>query len=148
MMEDEFGSLSMEGERWMVCPLSKEALLVLVKEEARRRLSPEFLLAVEEEERQGQSDGTDTILRMQEEVVRQAGHPPEVVEVLRSARLWYPGVHEFWEVPVQVRENVMRDGILRVGEDAPNLELFTLEGTKRQLFPPEGVTVLLAGSYS
>jgi len=34
--------------------------------------------------------------------VRRHGHPVEMVEVLRTARIWYPGVQEFWNLPIQV----------------------------------------------
>ena len=130
------------------CPLSKEELLELVHEEARCRVSPEFLSAVEEEERNGETDGTETIVGMQEDVVKSFGHPPEMVEVLRNARYWYPAVQEFWDVPIQVRENIMRECRLNLGDLAPNLELFTLNGDKKSLFEPNGLTVLLADSYS
>merc|ERR1711936_731531 len=130
------------------CPLTKEELLQLVKEEARCRLSQEFLSAVEKEEREGESDGTETIVKMQKEVVAKFGHPEEMVEVLRSARYWYPGVQEFWDVPIQVKENIMRDCTLTLGEKVPNMELLTVEGSKEYLFDTDGTTVLLAGSYS
>jgi len=132
----------------MSCPLSKEDLVVLVEEEAKRRLSPEFLAAVKEEERRGDTDGTVTIVKMQEEVVKSFGHPPDMVEVLQSARVWYPGVQEFWEKPVQVRENIMRECRIAIGDVAPNLDIFGLDGAKNKLYKPEDVTVLLAGSYS
>ena len=50
---------------------------------------------MELEEREGKTDGTVAIQRMQEELVRRHGHPMEMVEVLRTARMWYPGVQEF-----------------------------------------------------
>merc|ERR1711892_64597 len=91
------------------CPLSKDQLLELVQEEARRRVSKEFLASVEQEEWGAITDGTKTIVEMQEEVVASFGHPPKVVEVLRSARYWYPGIQEFWNIPVRVRQNIMRE---------------------------------------
>ena len=57
---------------------------------------------MELEEREGKTDGTVAIQRMQEELVRKHGHPVEMVEVLRTARMWYPGVQEFWDIPIQV----------------------------------------------
>ena len=57
---------------------------------------------MELEEREGQTDGTVSIQRMQEQLVKRHGHPVEMVEVLRSARMWYPGVQEFWDLPIQV----------------------------------------------
>ena len=54
------------------------------------------------EEREGKTDGTAAIERMQEELVRTHGHPVEMVEVLRTARMWYPGVQQFWDLPIQV----------------------------------------------
>merc|ERR1712004_626552 len=90
----------------MECPLSKEELLELVEEEARLRVSAGFLQQVELEEREGKTDGTVAIQRMQEELVRRHGHPVEMVEVLRTARIWYPGVQEFWNLPIQVGDNL------------------------------------------
>ena len=59
-------------------------------------------IQVEEEEREGKTDGTVAIQRMQEDLVRRHGYPVEMVEVLRTARMWYPGVQQFWDLPVQV----------------------------------------------
>ena len=50
---------------------------------------------MELEEREGKTDGSVAIQRMQEELVRKRGHPVEMVEVLRTAQMWYPGVQEF-----------------------------------------------------
>ena len=61
-------------------------------------------IQVEEEEREGKTDGTVAIQRMQEDLVRRHGYPVEMVEVLRTARMWYPGVQQFWDLPVQVIE--------------------------------------------
>ena len=131
------------------CPLSKDQLLELVQEEARRRVSKKFLVSVEQEECDWITDGTKTIVEMQKDVVASFGHPPEMVEVLRSARYWYPGVQEFWEVPIQVRENIMRECRLNVGDFAPNLELFNLDQEKTHLYDDDAdLTIVLAGSFS
>ena len=109
--------------------LSKTQLLEIVQEEANRRVSKEFLATVEQD---AATDGTKTILEMQEDVVASLGYPPEMVEVLRCARYWYPGVHEFWDVPAQVKGNIIRKCRLHIGHVAPNIELFNLEKEKRQ----------------
>ena len=57
---------------------------------------------VEQEEREGKTDGTMAIQRMQEDLVKRHGHPVEMVDVVRTARMWYPGVQQFWDLPVQV----------------------------------------------
>ena len=31
---------------------------------------------------------------MQEDLVKRHGHPVEMVDILRTARMWYPGVQE------------------------------------------------------
>ena len=59
---------------------------------------------MEQEEREGKTDGTVAIVEMQEDLVKRHGHPVEMVDVLRTARMWYPGVQEFWDIPVQVNE--------------------------------------------
>ena len=41
---------------------------------------------------------------MQEDLVKRHGHPVEMVDVLRTARMWYPGIQEFWDLPVQVKK--------------------------------------------
>ena len=41
---------------------------------------------------------------MQEDLVKRHGHPVEMVDILRTARMWYPGVQEFWDLPVQVNK--------------------------------------------
>jgi len=131
----------------MECPLSKEELLELVEEEARLRVSPGFLEEVELEEREGQTDGTVSIQRMQEQLVKRHGHPVEMVEVLRSARMWYPGVQEFWDLPIQVKHNIMSEGALSPGDILPELSLFSLDGDMVKL-RKTGIQVILASSYS
>jgi len=131
----------------MECPLSKEELLELVEEEARLRVSPGFLEEVELEEREGQTDGTVSIQRMQEQLVKRHGHPVEMVEVLRSARMWYPGVQEFWDLPIQVKHNIVSEGALSPGDILPDVSLFSLDGDVVKL-RKTGIQVILASSYS
>jgi len=131
----------------MECPLSKEELLELVEEEARLRVSAGFLEEMELEEREGKTDGTVAIQRMQEELVRKHGHPVEMVEVLRTARMWYPGVQEFWDIPIQVKHNIMSEGILSPGDILPDLDLVSLDGGLVKL-RKTGIQVILASSYS
>ena len=57
---------------------------------------------MELEEIEGKTDGTVAIQRMQEQLVKRHGHPVEMVELLRSARMWFPGVQQFWDLPIQV----------------------------------------------
>ena len=136
--------------KYVECPLSKDQLLELVKEEERRRVSKEFLEAAEREESGGETDGTEEIVKMQEDVVKSFGYPPEFVDVLRNARYWYPGVNEFWEVPLQVRNNIMRECRFNVGDSVPNLELLNLKKVRTKLYTKdkEVLTVILAGSFS
>jgi len=129
------------------CPLSKEELLRLVEEEAALRISASFLEQVEQEEREGKTDGTVAIVQMQEDLVKRHGHPVEMVDVLRSARMWYPGVQEFWEIPVQVKHNIMSEGALSHGDLLPDVTLWTLGGSQVKL-KKSGIQVILASSYS
>jgi hypothetical protein len=132
----------------MECPLSKEELLELVEEEARLRVSTDFLDEVEVEEREGKTDGTVAIQRMQEELVRKHGHPVEMVEVLRSARIWYPGVQQFWDLPIQVKHNIMSEGVLSPGDFLPDLDLVSLDSGGLVELRKTGIQVILASSYS
>ena len=61
-----------------------------------------FRFQVELEEREGKTDGTVAIQRMQEDLVKRHGRPVEMVKVLRTARMWYPGVQDFWDLPIRV----------------------------------------------
>jgi len=131
----------------MECPLSKEELLELVEEEARLRVSADFLNEVELEERDGKTDGTVAIQRMQEDLVKRHGHPVEMVEVLRTARIWYPGVQQFWDLPIQVKHNIMSEGALSPGDILPDLSLVSLDGSVVKL-RKTGMQVILASSYS
>jgi len=132
----------------MECPLSKEELLEMVEEEARLRVSTGFLDEVEQEEREGKTDGTVAIQRMQEELVRKHGHQVEMVEVLRSARIWYPGVQQFWDLPIQVKHNIMSEGVLSPGDFLPDLDLVSLDGGGLVELRKTGIQVILASSYS
>lgn len=115
--------------------------------EARLRVSPGFLEEVKLEEREGQTDGTVSIQRMQEQLVKRHGHPVEMVEVLRSARMWYPGVQEFWDLPIQVKHNIVSEGALSPGDILPDVSLFSLDGDVVKL-RKTGIQVILASSYS
>jgi len=126
---------------------SKEELLELVEEEARLRVSAGFLEEVELEEREGKTDGTVAIQRMQEQLVKRHGYPVDMVEVLRSARMWYPGVQQFWDLPIQVKHNIMSEGASSPGDILPDLSLFSLDGGVVKL-RKTGVQVILASSYS
>jgi len=132
----------------MECPLSKEELLEMVEEEARLRVSTGFLDEVEQEEREGKTDGTVAIQRMQEELVRKHGHQVEMVEVLRSARIWYPGVQQFWDLPIQVKHNIMSEGVLSHGDFLPDLDLVSLDSGGLVKLRKTGIQVILASSYS
>jgi len=129
------------------CPLSKGELLKLVEEEAALRVSAGFLEQVEQEEREGKTDGTEAIQRMQEDLVKRHGHPVEMVDVLRTARLWYPGVQQFWDLPVQVKHNIMSTGSLSPGDLLPDVTLWNLGGGHGKL-RKSGIQVILASSYS
>jgi len=103
---------------------------------------------VEVEEREGKTDGTVAIQRMQEELVRKHGHPVEMVEVLRSARIWYPGVQQFWDLPIQVKHNIMSEGVLSPGDFLPDLDLVSLDSGGLVGLRKTGIQVILASSYS
>ena len=124
------------------------AELTGIQDNPSKRPIAALFLATHVYEQDAVTDGTKTILEMQEDVVASLGYPPEMVEVLVCARYWYPGVQEFWDVPVQVRENIMRKCWLNIGDVAPNIELFNLEKEKRKLYDDDDLTVVLAGSFS
>jgi len=79
--------------------------------------------------------------------VRRHGHPVEMVEVLRTARIWYPGVQEFWNLPIQVKHNILSEGSLSPGDNLPVLSLVSLSGDLVKL-RKTGIQVILASSYS
>jgi len=103
---------------------------------------------VEQEEREGTTDGTMAIQRMQEDLVKRHGHPVEMVDVVRTARMWYPGVQQFWDLPVQVKHNIMSEGVLSSGDLLPDVTLWTLDGCHAKLSKTGGIQVILASSYS
>jgi len=96
---------------------------------------------VEQEEREGKTDGTMAIQRMQEDLVKRHGHPVEMVDVVRTARMWYPGVQQFWDLPVQVKHNIMSEGVLSSGDLLPDVTLWTLDGCHAKLSKTGGIQV-------
>ncbi len=75
-----------EGKGARVCPIPRDALLEMVREEARVRKSDELQVTVAAEEAKGKTDGTDTITQAQVhlqqraagEFVVPARHPRQV----------------------------------------------------------------------
>jgi len=69
--------------------------------------------------------------------------------VLRSARIWYPGVQQFWDLPIQVKHNIMSEGVLSPGDFLPDLDLVSLDsGGLVKLRKTAAIQVILASSYS
>jgi len=68
-------------------------------------------------------------------------------QVLRSARMWYPGVQQFWDLPIQVKHNIMSEGALSPGDILPDLSLYSLDSGVVKL-RKTGIQVILASSYS
>ncbi|CAG8488047.1 1960_t:CDS:2 [Diversispora eburnea] len=142
-------------------PTTKEKLLALLREEERRRLSPEI-------QKQYHKVGTDPTCgkdwmdvtdQMQHDLVREFGYSDEAVQILRRAPQLYPDDPKFRTTQLYVRNNIARLGDLTEGMSAPDCPLILLESSRdkigynrtislRSLCQPRRPLVLLGGSYT
>ncbi|KAF0432453.1 ubiquitin-domain-containing protein [Gigaspora margarita] len=110
-------------------PTTKEELLTLLREEERRRMSPEL----QELYRKVGNDPTcgkdwmDITDQMQHELVREFGYSDEAVQLMRRAPQLYPDDPEFRTTQVYVRNNIANLGNLKEWMEAPNCPLIPLK---------------------
>ncbi|CAG8468681.1 24167_t:CDS:2 [Racocetra persica] len=110
-------------------PTTKEELLALLREEERRRMSPEL----QESYRKVGNDPTcgkdwmDITDQMQHELVREFGYSDEAVQLMRRAPQLYPDDPEFRTTQVYVRNNIAHIGNLKEGMQAPDCPLIPLK---------------------
>ncbi|CAG8761694.1 8275_t:CDS:2 [Gigaspora margarita] len=151
-----------------ILPDTKEKLLPLLREEERRRFSPEMqkiYYDVGNDPTYGK-DWMDVTDQMQLELVREFGYSDEAVQLLRRAPQLYPDDPEFRTTQVYVRNNIANLGNLTEGMPAPDCPLIPLEPSifttiidnnnsnlstlvpLRSLCKPGRPLVLLGGSYT
>ncbi|CAG8479977.1 2613_t:CDS:2, partial [Racocetra fulgida] len=110
-------------------PTTKEELLALLREEERRRMSPEL----QELYRKVGNDPTcgkdwmDITDQMQHDLVREFGYSDEAVQLMRRAPQLYPDDPEFRTTQVYVRNNIAHIGNLKEGMQAPDCPLIPLK---------------------
>ncbi|CAG8848311.1 13880_t:CDS:2, partial [Racocetra persica] len=110
-------------------PTTKEELLALLREEERRRMSPEL----QELYRKVGNDPTcgkdwmDITDQMQHNLVREFGYSDEAVQLMRRAPQLYPDDPEFRTTQVYVRNNIAHIGNLKEGMQAPDCPLIPLK---------------------
>ncbi|CAB4428505.1 unnamed protein product [Rhizophagus irregularis] len=112
-----------------ILPDTKEKLLTLLREEERRRLSPEIQKKYYEvgNDPTCGKDWMDVTDEMQHELVREFGYSDEAVQLLRRAPQLYPDDPEFRTTQVYVRNNIANIGNLTEGIQAPDCPLVPLE---------------------
>ncbi|CAG8494077.1 7424_t:CDS:2 [Ambispora gerdemannii] len=144
-------------------PNTKEDLLVVLREEERRRFSPEIqkqYYNVGSDPKCGK-DWMDVTDQMQHELVREFGYSDEAVQLLRRAPQIYPDDPAFHTTQVYVRNNIAHIGDLTEGMSAPDCSLVSLESSAtignvtspdlillHSLCQPGRPLVLLGGSYT
>ncbi|GBC05699.1 hypothetical protein RclHR1_06380010 [Rhizophagus clarus] len=153
-----------------ILPTKKEDLLTLLREEEKRRFSPEIqkqYYGVGSDPTSGK-DWMDVTDQMQHELVREFGYSDEAVQLLRRAPQLYPDDPEFSKTQVYVRNNIANIGNLTEGMTAPDCPLKKIQKIKylaqsrkkvddttspttislRSLYQPGRPLVLLGGSYT
>ncbi|CAG8502421.1 2994_t:CDS:2 [Acaulospora morrowiae] len=112
-----------------ILPDTKEKLLVLLREEERRRFSPEMQKKYYEvgNDPTCGMDWMDVTDQMQHELVQEFGYSDEAVQLLRRAPQLYPNDPEFHTTQVYVRNNIANIGTLTEGMPAPDCSLIPLE---------------------
>ncbi|GBC05697.1 hypothetical protein RclHR1_06380008 [Rhizophagus clarus] len=91
-----------------ILPTKKEDLLNLLREEEKRRFSPEIQKQYYEvgSDPTSGKDWMDVTDQMQHELVREFGYSDEAVQLLRRAPQLYPNDPEFSKTQVYVRNNI------------------------------------------
>ncbi|CAG8548161.1 3553_t:CDS:2 [Acaulospora morrowiae] len=112
-----------------ILPDTKEKLLALLREEERRRFSPEMQKKYYEvgNDPTCGMDWMDVTDQMQHELVREFGYSDEAVQLLRRAPQLYPNDPEFHTTQVYVRNNIANIGNLTEGMPAPDCLLVPLK---------------------
>ncbi|CAG8786093.1 14299_t:CDS:2 [Cetraspora pellucida] len=113
-----------------ILPDTKEKLLALLREEERRRFSPEIQKKydVGSDPTSGK-DWMDVTDQMQHELVREFGYSDEAVQLLRRAPQLYPDDPEFRTTQVYVRNNIANIGNLTEGMPTPDCPLVPLDSS-------------------
>ncbi|CAG8445901.1 11820_t:CDS:2 [Acaulospora morrowiae] len=125
-----------------ILPDTKEKLLTLLREEERRRFSPEMqkkYYEVGNDPTLGM-DWMDVTDQMQYELVREFGYSDEAVQLLRRAPQLYPNDPEFHTTQVYVRNNIANIGNLTEGIPAPDCSLIPLEPSMFKAMAIDGNT--------
>ncbi|KAF0558399.1 ubiquitin-domain-containing protein [Gigaspora margarita] len=141
-----------------ILPTKKEDLLAVLREEEKRRRSPEIqqqYCNVGSDLRDNR-DWIDITNQMQYDLVREFGYSDEAVQLLRHASQLYKDNPVFSNTQVYVRNNISRIGNLTEGMQAPDCSLVSLESsaTPIPLIPLHTLIrsgkplVLLGGSYT
>ncbi|CAG8661457.1 6336_t:CDS:2, partial [Paraglomus occultum] len=138
-----------------ILPTTKEELLALLREEEKRRFSPEIQKRYYEvgTDPTCGKDWMDVTDQMQHELVREFGYSDEAVQLLRRAPQIYPDDPRFHTTQVYVRNNICHLGNLTEGMPAPDCPLVPLESSStpvslRSLCQPGRPLVILGGSYT
>ncbi|CAG8654611.1 15959_t:CDS:2 [Dentiscutata heterogama] len=113
----------------LILPDTKEKLLALLREEERRRFSPEMQKKYYDvgSDPTSNKDWMDVTDQMQHELVREFGYSDEAVQLLRRAPQLYPDDPEFRTTQVYVRNNIANIGNLIEGMPAPDCPLVPLD---------------------
>nr|CAG8639707.1 8806_t:CDS:2 [Entrophospora candida] len=142
-----------------ILPTKKEEMLGLLREEERRRLSPE----IQQQYHKVGSDPTsgkdwmDVTDQMQHELVRDFGYSDEAVQLLRRAPQLYQDDPAFRTTQLYVRNNIASIGDLKEGMLAPDCPLVPLRSMNVNssnlvqlcsLYRPGRPFVLLGGSHT
>ena len=126
--------------------------MALLRQEDAARRAPETQRLMEESERRGTSDWIEVATAVQRRVARESlpagaseGDVDARVTAMRYAAQRHP------EICHWVRHNRARRGDLRVGDAAPDVALWRLDGSKTSLLAdrdPSKPLVVVAGSVS
>jgi hypothetical protein len=140
----------------VVSPFEVPASLIkaMLAREDELRLSNETQLAYKNYRLAGKGEeGMETVVEdLQRRVVKEFGLPIEVgLEAIRCAETLLPGDPEVKVLSLYRRHNRCVDGDLKVGDVAPDVELYTLSLDKIRLLEMVSVgrpLIIIAGSYT
>jgi len=117
--------------------ISKEVLKGMLIRENETRLSSEMQMKYREAEDSSTTDWMSITIAMQRKLVQDQLHLAaddeqkisEALYALRTAHLAYPEEAEFRTIPLYIKYNITRFGVLAAGDAAPNPEMLPVVTT-------------------
>jgi len=133
--------------------LGVDILKAMLIREHELRTSIETQKIYSEAEKSEATDWMEVTDQLQRRVIKEFGIEDEELGLysLRTAAIAYPDVQDFKEIPLYVKYNRAKNGFLKCGDEAPNVNIVKMDQSCGSLLDYSNIgrpLVVIAGSYS